>query len=82
MSDPIVNTAGKQLLKQAVGQCYSDETSGSHTPHSVRGLSSLNRDQARATPVKAPSPNHWTDPLKLFLKVQLLSVTGNDEDKW
>ena len=24
MSDPIVNTAGKQLLKQAVGQCYSD----------------------------------------------------------
>ena len=44
-------------------------------PHSVQDLSSLNRDQTQATPVKALRPKHWTNSLKLFLKVQLLSVT-------
>lgn len=51
MSDPIVTTAGKQHLKQVAGQCHSDETRGSHTPHSVRGLS----------PHTGPDPGHTSE---------------------
>ena len=62
MSDPIVTTAGKQHLKQVAGQCHSDETRGSHTPHSVRGLS----------PHTGPDPGPST-PCPWKYKIEMVS---------